>query len=118
MDFHIALASTLTIAVKPMHKFDRYGTIVVKGDNVIDFQEKAYKDFGYINAGVYIIKKAVLESLRQACEIFSFEVDFLQKNIKNIKLFAFICDNYFIDIGIPEDYERAQKEFKNILKRE
>ena len=112
--FHCAHDSILTLAVKPMHNFSRYGTVVVEGDRVAGFEEKSPKGFGYINGGVYVIKTAVLECLRNNNNVFSFEIDFLQKSINNIAISAFISDGYFIDIGIPEDYEKAQQELKSV----
>lgn len=43
---------------------------------------------------------------------FSIENDFFARNSANLWLQAFHSDNYFIDIGIPEDFERAQTELK------
>jgi D-glycero-alpha-D-manno-heptose 1-phosphate guanylyltransferase len=41
---------------------------------------------------------------------FSFELDLVEPNIDRIKPRAFQSDAYFIDMGIPEDYDRAQRE--------
>lgn len=116
IDFHRTHDSMLTIAVKPMNNIDRYGTVILEDTRVAGFNEKSSssKDFGYINGGVYVIKKAVLDCLRNNNDVFSFEIDFLQKSINNIAISAFISDGYFIDIGIPEDYEKAQQELKSV----
>ena len=45
-------------------------------------------------------------------EKFSFETDYLEKFYRIKKMFGVIQDEYFIDIGIPEDYERAQSELE------
>ncbi len=116
VDFHFTHDSIITIAVKSMYNFDRYGTVRLEKDRIVGFEEKSFKDFGYINGGVYVVNKTISSFFKQKKTPFSFEVDFLYENIKNIPSFAFICDNYFIDIGVPEDYERAQKELKNIFK--
>ena len=47
-------------------------------------------------------------------ERFSFETEVLQKQSKALNVNGFVCDGYFIDIGIPEDYERANKEFDKL----
>ncbi len=115
--FHHAHDSLLTIAVKPMRNFDRYGTVVLNNDNrVTGFEEKSLKDFGYINGGVCIMKREILDYLKQNGDNFSFEIDFLQRNINNIDSFALISDSYFIDIGIPEDYKKAQQELEHFPK--
>jgi D-glycero-alpha-D-manno-heptose 1-phosphate guanylyltransferase len=50
--------------------------------------------------------------------VFSFEKDYLEKVVgekSTSRLFGLVQDNYFIDIGIPEDYLRVQEEFKKSL---
>lgn len=97
-----------TLAVKPMKNFDRYGTVTIEPDGRIsEFKEKQFYQNGYINAGVYILE--VSSFLQQRWPLkFSFEKDYLEK--MNSRLFADPQDGYFIDIGIPEDYKRAQDE--------
>jgi D-glycero-alpha-D-manno-heptose 1-phosphate guanylyltransferase len=38
------------------------------------------------------------------------EKDFLEKNVVNNTITGFVYDGFFIDIGLPEDYARAQTE--------
>jgi histidinol-phosphate phosphatase family protein len=40
----------------------------------------------------------------------------LQSNVKNGSIHGFINDGYFIDIGIPEDFARANNEFDHFYK--
>lgn len=108
-EFHIAKDSILTLALKPMFNFDRFGAVILKDDRVVGFEEKSFKKFGYINAGVYVMNRRIAAYLSPYKDNFSFETDFLQKNVALLKSFAFISDGYFIDIGIPEDYLEAQK---------
>ena len=110
IDFHHAEDSILTIAVKPMRDFDRYGTVNIKDSRIVGLEEKTFRHFGYINGGVYAMKKTISGFFDQDKDAFSFEVDFLHKKINNIRPFAFISDDYFIDIGIPDDYKKAQEE--------
>ncbi|WP_230410038.1 sugar phosphate nucleotidyltransferase [Candidatus Kuenenia stuttgartensis] len=63
IEFHLAQDAILTIAVKLMHNFDRYGTVVLKEGKIINFEEKTFKAAGYINGGVYVIKKRFLSLL-------------------------------------------------------
>lgn len=44
---------------------------------------------------------------------FSLEKDFLETAVRSSTLSGYISEGYFIDIGIPEDYERAQTDFKD-----
>jgi D-glycero-alpha-D-manno-heptose 1-phosphate guanylyltransferase len=116
IDFHHAEDSILTIAVKPMRDFDRYGAVIIKDSRVVGFEEKTFKHFGYINGGVYVMKKAMSEFFDYDKDTFSFEVDFLYKKINDIHPFAFISDDYFIDIGIPDDYKTAQRGLDHVFK--
>jgi D-glycero-alpha-D-manno-heptose 1-phosphate guanylyltransferase len=45
-------------------------------------------------------------------EKFSFEKDYLEKFCEGGKFFGSIQDEYFIDIGIPADYQKAQHDLK------
>ena len=70
-----------------------------------------------INGGLYALnlEKFSEENLPQK---FSFEKDYLERNVnrspnEKSKIYGIIQDKYFIDIGIPEDYERAQIELSN-----
>lgn len=115
--FHKQRSAVLTLALKPMHKIERYGTAVTSGERVTGFEEKAFKESGYINGGVYCVNRAIGKYLD--CygdnESFSFEKDIIEKNIESLKPFGFVSDGYFIDIGIPEDYSRAKMEMEALL---
>lgn len=116
LEFHRTQGSVLTMAVRPEKDFDRYGSVVIDGNRIKRFEEKSFKEFGYINGGVYLVNSGILESLKQLDNKFSFEIDFLQKNIDTLDCSAFISNGYFIDIGIPEDYERARCEMGQLFR--
>ena len=104
--------SSCTLCLKPMSEFERYGVVEMKEDNSISsFKEKKYYKEGLINGGIYLLNKKVFQSV-DLPEKFSFEKDFLEQYYTQYQMFGFVQDHYFIDIGIPEDYERAQIEFK------
>ena len=110
--FHDNRGPVCTLALKPMENFDRYGVVEIDNNNVvIDFKEKKFYRSGLINGGVYVLnaEKFLSKSFPQK---FSFEKDFLEKEYLSGSILGNIKDEYFIDIGIPEDYARAQKELK------
>ncbi len=43
------------------------------------------------------------------------EKDFLEKNIQSLHIKGFIAEEYFIDIGVPEDYDKVEREIKLII---
>ena len=111
--FHLNNRFDLTMCLKPMNHFDRYGTVIVDQKKVTGIKEKQPCDSGLINGGVYLINREILEKFAAGSK-FSFEKDFLEEEVSRLKFGAFISDNYFIDIGIPEDYEKAQWDFSGL----
>lgn len=108
--FHTKHNAACSLALKPMTNFSRYGAVDIDANNSITaFHEKQFCESGMINGGIYALQtKTVIEA--SFPDKFSFEKDYLEKNTGTGKLFAMPFDNYFIDIGIPEDYERANNE--------
>jgi len=106
---HISYQSVLTLSLKPMEKFDRYGSVIIDENfKVINFKEKEFILKGNINGGIYVLNKNIFKSFKLPTK-FSFE-EFMQENIEELNIYASIFNNYFIDIGIPEDYLKAQSE--------
>lgn len=120
--FHEATKAACTLSLKPMINFDRYGVVELNEDSSVrTFKEKQYYQSGLINGGVYALN---VENFLQEIfpEKFSFEKDYLEKNVfqqtnlpyrqtgKKHRFFGLIQEEYFIDIGIPEDYNKAQVE--------
>ncbi|EKQ8066027.1 nucleotidyltransferase family protein [Campylobacter coli] len=98
-------SSKICIALKQMQNFDRYGTVNVDEQGIVtSFEEKVFKKQGLINGGIYLLKKDIFDEFSLEKK-FSFE-EFLQENYKSLKIQTQIFDDYFIDIGIPEDYRR------------
>lgn len=112
MQFHMQQRAATTVALKLMQNFDRYG--VVKTDNtgrIKAFEEKKPQAEGLINGGIYIIDKDELATKNLPAK-FSFEKDYFEAFVQEGKMFGYLSDGYFIDIGIPSDYEQAQKDFE------
>lgn len=111
--FHKSHGFDATLALKKMYNFDRYGTVSFENNKVISFEEKVYKETGYINGGVYVLESSLLANNPHS-KLFSFESDVLQKHVRQLTVGAFVDNGYFIDIGIPEDYLKAQLDFKSV----
>ncbi len=117
-EFYTMRSSDIALALKRMHHFDRYGTVEIGNqDRVLQFQEKRYKAEGLINGGVYVINKNLFKKVEEIedtilSQRFSFEKDILEKHLLPLHYQGKEFGGYFIDIGIPEDYERAQTDFK------
>jgi len=110
--FHALSGAECTLSLKPMKNFNRYGVVEVDSDHIVkSFSEKNDYESGLINGGVYAIHKhRFLEE--NLPEKFSFEKDYLEQYYTKRRLMGVVQDEYFIDIGIPEDYARAQAELR------
>ena len=93
----------------------RSGVAELKDDLVVAFHKRPVDcSSGYANAGIYILRRSVIETLDAVC---SLEGDVLPALAAKGSLRGTIGAGYFIDIGIPEDYERSQSELPAHLMR-
>lgn len=105
------------IATRMVSDVSRYGEIKTDPSNrIIKITEKGFIKSGLINCGVYLIKpEQIIETCNelQLQDMFSFEEALLPTLLKEYKYGAHICDDYFIDIGIAEDYLKFCNDHKN-----
>lgn len=108
---HSESRKLMTLALKQIQNPDRYGTVLLQEDTIVRFDEKKEGlSTGLINGGVYWANKELLDYLPKS-EKYSFEEEVLQAQVNNGHFGGYVSDELFIDIGIPEDYERAQTIF-------
>jgi D-glycero-alpha-D-manno-heptose 1-phosphate guanylyltransferase len=87
----------------------RYGRVEVCGQRISGFLEKGSAQPGLINTGVYILRTHLLSAL-ELLPPFSLELDVFAAKQSILPIAPYISDGYFIDIGVPEDFDRAQIE--------
>jgi D-glycero-alpha-D-manno-heptose 1-phosphate guanylyltransferase len=104
-------APPLTIAVQTVPDAGRYGALDIEAGHIRGFLEKGRSGPGSINAGVYLLSGDLLDRY-PVPPPFSFETDLLMPHVKDIAPLAFQTQGIFIDIGVPEDYARAQTLFR------
>lgn len=114
-DQHSQQESNMTMALRAVSDCSRFGKVITDGHAVIAFNEKGEHGPGYINAGVYLLKPSLFNVFNLA-KCFSIERDFLYPYLTAINPQAFITNDYFIDIGVPEDYARARTELPALIK--
>ena len=113
-NLHHEQKSDFSLALRYVNNSERYGNIEFNSSNQItSFIEKnQLNQSGYINAGVYILsKKLYLQNTKPDIN-FSIEKEFFEKQLNQLIIKGFEFKDYFIDIGIPEDYLKAQDDFK------
>lgn len=85
----------------------RYGRLLVSDRRVTGFAEKGIPGPGLINAGCYVLGAGQLDSWTLNTP-FSLEINYLARAVKAGPVDVFETQGLFIDIGVPEDYRRAQ----------
>ena len=109
--YHDVHMADISISLREIQDVSQSGH-VLKGENhrILSFNEKINeKTAGLINGGAYIFNKNILERFNLP-EAFSIEKDFFEKHIDRVKAHGFVFDDYFIDIGTPENYLKAQSD--------
>ncbi|HDR8911063.1 TPA: nucleotidyltransferase family protein [Burkholderia multivorans] len=106
----------IAMAVAHVGDVARYGAVQIDSADgrVTGFMEKGVTGPGYINAGVYIVKRELFARFGLS-GAFSFERDLLGAHLNRMHVIAFDCVSRFIDIGVPEDYARAQTEVPDMI---
>jgi D-glycero-alpha-D-manno-heptose 1-phosphate guanylyltransferase len=112
---HLQKKAHCSVALKPMQDCSRYGTVELNpNDSIAAFREKSVSSTGLINGGVYLLNRVAF--LKEKFPMyFSFEKEYLAKYLDTHLIAGQVQDTYFIDIGIPEDYMRAQDELRIFL---
>ncbi len=109
--FHEKSGCDVTLAAKLIENAHRSGLLEFHNGRLCGFTENGIAPSGYINGGVYFMKRALLESITE--DKFSFEKEILASGEYDIG--AFESNGYFIDIGVPESYALAQKEKDKLI---
>jgi D-glycero-alpha-D-manno-heptose 1-phosphate guanylyltransferase len=108
IDSHRKHDGLATISVVPVENASRFGTVRIGADNrVLGFAEKTGENApGIINAGVYVFSSSILAQIPEGQA--SLELDVFPRLLEQ-GMYALEKRGLFIDIGIPEDYQRARE---------
>jgi NDP-sugar pyrophosphorylase family protein len=107
---HLSSQADATLGFFQVKDASRYGTLNIdfQEDRIEEFNEKKEEGVeGFINAGVYLIKKSIFEHY-ETQEIFSLEKDIFPLIASKGKMYGVSCQKTFIDIGTKDAYIQAQ----------
>jgi D-glycero-alpha-D-manno-heptose 1-phosphate guanylyltransferase len=111
---HEGSGDQLTVALKQVSDSARYGAVSVRDGHIERFSEKGLSGSGYINVGVYLLRRDLFNAMPLP-NAFSFEKQVLMDRLSDLRPGAFLSSGYFVDIGVPEDYARAQHELPSVI---
>lgn len=100
----------LAFALKETTDAGRYGNVLCSArGKILAFTEKGYTNESpiRINGGIYLMRKSLIERFPMPPE-FSIEQALFQSHTPDLNAFGKVYPGDFIDIGIPEDFHRAQ----------
>ncbi len=109
--FHDASECRISLAAKWIENAENSGLLYHKNGILCGFHEKGISSSGLINGGIYFIDKNALDEITE--EKFSFEKQILEADYCPVAVYE--SDGYFIDIGIPENYRKAQEEKEKLF---
>jgi NDP-sugar pyrophosphorylase family protein len=111
--FHVDNEADLTLVTKKIQLPLHYGVVDKVGDKIRGIQEKPVVE-SEISAGIYFLNTDVLD-LIPADE--RFDMTELMKDLiaAGKSVCAYPLEDYWLDIGQMEDYQRAQEDFKDGL---
>jgi D-glycero-D-manno-heptose 1,7-bisphosphate phosphatase len=104
------------LALRTVADASRYGSIKLDGDRVVSFVEKGIgtSDPGVISGGIYVLSLAILDGIRAPC---SLEREVFPWLAHTGGLGGTLFDGYFLDIGLPDTFQRAREEVPGRLVR-
>jgi len=116
LKYHKKNNSFATIALARRNAEVDFGVIEVdKARNIVNYTEKPTIDY-LVSTGIYIFEPGVLEYIkpREKKDLPDL-IKALMKDGKKVK--GYLNDAYWLDIGRPEDYAKANADFKNLKKK-
>lgn len=103
------------MVLRQLEDASRYGVVALDGDRVVDFRERPPPGTaGTINGGIYLFHRRLIDALSPAC---SLEGEVMPGLARAGTLRGQVADGYFRDIGVPDDFARAQTEIPAVLRR-
>lgn len=103
------------LALRRVPDTSRFGRVVLEGDKVRAMQEKGVSGGGLINGGIYLLMKASIALLPPG--VSSLEKDLFPLLIADGCMEGREYTGFFLDIGVPADYEDAQRAVPASLNR-
>ncbi len=113
MDYHVRNGSAATMCIREYGLEVPYGVVRLNKDNIVSIEEKPVQRF-YVNAGIYVLEPSALSLLPPGqpldmTRLFEMAVS------KGLPTLSFPIREFWMDIGNPADYERANLDYPGIF---
>jgi len=112
IEFHFEKNALITVALTSVQDPTDYGVVRLHGDTIVEFKEKPRQTPAMshlVSAGVHIINPEVGKYLKK--EFSMIEKDLIPLLIKDSQVKGYLFEGQWFDVGTPEIYQRAIKEW-------
>ena len=113
LDFHIRNGSDATMCIREYGMEVPYGVVRLNKDSIVAIEEKPIQQF-YVNAGIYLLTPPLLNFLTSG-QPMDMTTLFEKAVEKGMTTLSFPIREYWMDIGKPEDYDRANFDYKRLF---
>ena len=116
VNYHKRNGAIATIALKKRDVKIDFGVVELdEGNSIVGYTEKPEIDY-LVSMGVYVFDPGVLEYIRPNKYLdFPNLIEKLISNGEKVK--GYFYDGYWLDIGRSEDYEKANRDIKEIYQK-
>jgi dTDP-glucose pyrophosphorylase len=105
--------ANMAVAATSYHVDIPYAVLETDKNNQVTSLKEKPKYTYYSNAGIYILNKSILKMIPK--NMFYDITDLMDKILEmNLKLITYPINGYWLDIGKPEDFKKAQEDIKHI----
>ena len=112
LNFHHESNTEATMCVREYDFQVPYGVIEIDNYKIKKIEEKPIHKF-FVNAGIYVLSKNLVDKIDGKSYLDM--TDFLNQELNNGGVSTFPIHEYWLDIGRMEEYEKANREVKDIF---
>lgn len=113
MEYHLVNKAVATMGVREYDFQVPYGVVNTDGENILSIEEKPIHHF-FVSGGVYILSTQALEYIPK--DSFYDMPTLFEKVIQERgKTLSFPINEYWLDIGRVEEFEKANSEFHKVF---
>ncbi|HEX6128522.1 MAG TPA: sugar phosphate nucleotidyltransferase [Candidatus Limnocylindria bacterium] len=109
LEFHLGSGAPMTVATYRRQLDVDFGVLELEDGTIVGFREKPVLEYA-VSMGVYALSRAALAEAPMG-ELYGF--DHLMRDLlaAGRPPASYLFDGYWLDIGRPDDYDRANAEF-------
>lgn len=115
VDFHVAQAAEATMGIRDYEVSIPYGVVDTDGTRITGMREKPMHRY-FVNAGVYVLSPSAVAEIPPG-QMYDMPTLFERLQALECRTAAFHVREYWLDIGRPEDLQRAEAEFAAVFGR-